>query len=67
VSEYRIPRDAARLIAIGLFREIGAYIQAADREDYAKFKAEYLAEQEAAQAPAPVKRRHARNRPVKSR
>ena len=41
MNEYIISRDTARLIAVGLYRDIGKFIEAADKEDYAKFKAEY--------------------------
>lgn len=63
MTEYRIPQVAARQIAVGVFRDIGAFIKAADQADLKKFRDEYE-RRKAAPIPAPVKRRYSRNRRV---
>ena len=63
MAEYHIPQEAAHLVAVGLYRQIGAFIKEADQADYMRFKAEYLAKQ-AAEAAPPVKRRQSRKQAV---
>ena len=64
--EYKISREIGKAIAVGLYRDIAAFIKAADKEDYTRFKVEYEARQ-AARAPPPMKRRQSRNRPAQLR
>jgi hypothetical protein len=63
-DEYVIRTEIARAIAVGIYRDIGAFVAVAKRdspEDYARFKAEYQAMQ-AVQSSTPVKCRQSRNR-----
>lgn len=67
MTEYRIPREVARSLAVGLFsRDIAAFVKAADPADLQHFRDEYEARQ-TEQAPAPVKRRQSRNHRAQSR
>lgn len=69
VSDYKIPCEVARQIAVGLYRQVGKFVIAAKQdkpEDYERFKIEYLAKQ-SAQSSAPVKRLYTRNRSIISR
>jgi hypothetical protein len=64
VNEYRISQDAARQIAVGIYRNAVEFVAAAKRDnlkDYESFKIEYLAKH-STQASAPVKRRYTRSR-----
>ncbi|AFM43397.1 hypothetical protein Desaci_4558 [Desulfosporosinus acidiphilus SJ4] len=66
---YKLAQKVAYMLAAGLYRDIGSFIAAARRdnpEDYERFKNEYLAK-ETKQTSSHVKRRHIRNRPIKSR
>lgn len=67
MSDYLIPREASHAIAVGLYQRVGEYV-AANRNtpDYKRFEAEYLSRQ-AAQAPAPTKRRYTRKNRTASR
>ena len=68
MSEFRISKEQAKLLAIGLYKTAVDYIITAKREnpdDYQRFKADYA--KQAVQASAPVKkRRQSHTRPVKS-
>ena len=69
MAEYRIPQEAARQIAVGLYRQVGDFVAAAKRSnlaDYERYADDYLAKQ-ATRSPAPGRHRHIRNSPVTSR
>jgi hypothetical protein len=66
---YTIPKNFARMIAVGLYKDIGTHIsslKATSPTDYSRFVADYTARQ-ASEPPAPVKRRYSRNRRASSR
>ena len=66
--DYKISQENARLIAVGIYRDIGERITILKQnnpDDYEKFKAAHLKKQ-AVQTSVPNKR-HFRNKPVKSR
>ena len=41
MNEYKIPPEVAYLVAVGIYREIGAFIKSVDPKDYESFKAEH--------------------------
>ena len=62
MSHYRIPREAAYQIAVGIYRDIGAFLAAAQRDnpnDYKRFQLDYL-EKQSKQKAATVRRRYTR-------
>jgi len=64
VTDYEMPREVARQIAVGLYRQVGEFVIAAKQDnpgDYERFRTEYTAKQ-AAQSSIPAKRRYTRNR-----
>ena len=65
MGEYIISREQAKLLAVGMYRDIGTWVADAKRDNpigYEQFKADYLV---ATEVP-PIKRRQSHKRPDNS-